>query len=79
MEPRSPFSLAFRIAGIALMLFMFLSALIITVFAVVLLATGGNQLPTYGLSISIAVLGAVATVLTGAGLLHYLKPRSRPA
>ena len=79
MEPRSPYAFAFRLAGIALMLFMFLSALIITVFALVLLATGGSQLPTYGLSISIAVLGAVATVLTGLALLHYLKPRSRPA
>ncbi|HVB10181.1 MAG TPA: hypothetical protein VNM16_07425 [Bacillota bacterium] len=79
MSPRSPYALVFRIAGIALMLFMFLSALIITVFSLVLLATGGSQLPTYGLSISIAVLGAVATVLTGMGLLHYVRPRSGTA
>jgi hypothetical protein len=61
------------------MLFMFLSALIITIFAIILLLTGGSALPTYGISISIAVLGAAATVLTGMGLIHYLRPRSRPA
>ncbi len=76
MEPRSPFALVFRIAGIALLLFMFLSALVITVFALILLATGGSALPTYGLSISIAILGAAATVLTGMSLLHYVRPRS---
>ena len=76
MEPRSPYALPFRIAGILLIFFMFVSALIITIFAFILLATGGNLLPTYGISITIAVLGAAATVLTGIAFVHYVRPRS---
>jgi hypothetical protein len=79
MRPRSPFELALRVAGVLLMLFMFLSGLVITVFAAILLVAGGSATETYGVGLTILVLGAAATVLTGAGLFHYLRPRQRAA